>query len=93
MYKNRVAPGESSGSFNEPKYRSIKEVLEGKATTVFMALVTLWVLFGDDLRLIATAKSADEAYYISFTVCLCLFVLELALNALFVEEYKLSFFF
>ena len=93
MKISSVAPSDTSSLLSLHRQTVLRDILEGKVVTVFMAIVTLWVLIGDDIRLIGTEKSADEAFYISFTICLFLFTAELILNSLFVEDYKFSFFF
>ena len=35
-----------------------------------MTIVTIWALFGDDIRLLATEKPADDAFVILTTICL-----------------------
>jgi len=58
-----------------------------------MAIVTLWVLYGDDIRLVATEKPADPYFFITFLICLVLFILELIANSVVLDDYKFSFFF
>ena len=58
-----------------------------------MALVTLYALIGDDIRLWLTDKPADPYFYAFFIVSLFLFSLELLINSLVVDGFKYSFFF
>jgi hypothetical protein len=58
-----------------------------------MAIVTLWVLFGDDIRIVATTKESDEGFFISYSICLVLFIIELVTNSVVLDGYKFSFFF
>ena len=37
---------------------------------IFMTIVTIWALFGDDIRRLATQKPADEACVVLTTICL-----------------------
>ena len=73
--------------------QQVRDLIDGKAVTILMTVVTLWALFGDDIRLVALPKSVDEGFYISYTVCLAFFAWELVTNCLVQEEYKYSFFF
>ena len=57
----------------------IKDAIDGKIVTIGMACITIWALFGDDLRLVATTKEADDAFYITFFICFLLFLIELIL--------------
>ena len=46
----------------------------------FMMIVTLFVLFGDDLRLLSFPPSADTAFAVLNNICFFLFIVELILN-------------
>ena len=46
----------------------------------FMMIVTLFVLFGDDLRLLSFPPSADSAFAVLNNICFFLFLIELILN-------------
>lgn len=46
----------------------------------FMMIVTLFVLFGDDLRLLSFPPSADTAFAVLNNICFFLFLVELILN-------------
>lgn len=94
MNKHKVAPFDNFPSTRAEKLsRKIQEVVDGKAIAITMAIVTIWVLFGDDIRLRATNKSADEAFFITFFICLLLFIIEIIANSIFIHDYKFSFFF
>ena len=71
----------------------VREFIDGKLVTLVMTSVTLWALFGDDIRVYATDKPADVYFEVSFVVSLVLFVLELFATSLVVDDYKYSFFF
>jgi len=51
--------------------------MDGVACSTFVFLVTLWALFGDDLRLVCTPKEADEYFVIAAIVSLFVFSIEL----------------
>ena len=95
MSKHKVAPFDSmsGGSRAEKVRRKIQEIVDGKIVAVVMGIVTVWVLFGDDLRLLLTSKSADTAFFATFFICLILFIIEIMANSIFLHEYKFSFFF
>ncbi|CAG9322321.1 unnamed protein product [Blepharisma stoltei] len=61
--------------------------------TTFMTLLTIYALFGDDLRLALTSKPADDVFYGFTTACLFFFSVEIILSSIFKEGYWLSFFF
>ena len=47
-----------------------------------MTFVTLFALFGDDIKLAAFTKEVDEVYDNITFVCLILFTLEITFNAI-----------
>lgn len=58
-----------------------------------MTLLTIYALFGDDLRLLATSKDADPGFYGITSVCLLFFLVEVVLGSIAKEGYWLGFFF
>jgi hypothetical protein len=98
MLKSRISPQEFSEIALPPPptlSRRVKtrDFLDGKYVTILMSLITVWVLFGENIRLLAASKSQDEGFFASYLVCLVMFILELILFSLFMEDYKFSFFF
>ncbi|OMJ66960.1 hypothetical protein SteCoe_36024 [Stentor coeruleus] len=92
--KGQNAPKKSKSEGEEIKIRQkIRDIIDDKWVILLMTLVTLWALFGDDLRLFTTSKNADYYFYISFIVILILFILEIFFTSLVVDDYKYSFFF
>lgn len=98
MLKSRVIPHDNFQEIQQsppPTSRrvNIRDFIDGKYVTILMSFITLWVLFGENIRLLAAAKSEDEGFFASYMVCLVMFILELILFSLFMEDYKFSFFF
>ena len=61
--------------------------------TTFMTIVTLYALFGDDIKIAFYTKSEDEIFnYITIST-LVLFTIEITLNALCQVGYFNSFYF
>mmetsp|Transcript_37123 Transcript_37123/g.6616 ORF Transcript_37123/g.6616 Transcript_37123/m.6616 type:complete len:92 (+) Transcript_37123:36-311(+) len=58
-----------------------------------MTLLTIYALFGDDLRLLATEKESDPVFYSLSIICLIFFTVEIVLGSLVKEDYLLGFFF
>ena len=69
------------------------ELLDQKYVATVMTLVTIWALFGDDIRLCATTKDADEGFLVMTYICLVLFATELAVSSICKENYFLGFYF
>jgi hypothetical protein len=79
--------------WNEVFQKRVAKLLDSTPVTVFMTIITVYALFGDDLRLASAPASADGTFYnISFSV-LVIFLLELLLNCLARPNYVGSFYF
>jgi hypothetical protein len=77
----------------QPLRASMRDKFEGKTVTVCMALVTIFALFGDELRAGITTKEADFYFNIALCVSLVLFLVEVLVNSCVVDDFKFSFFF
>jgi hypothetical protein len=91
--KKKDSKDEKSGDEENRIKNRVREFIDGKYVTIVMTLVTLWALFGDDIRMAATDKPADLFFFISFLISLVLFFLELIVTSIVFNEYKYSFFF
>lgn len=58
-----------------------------------MGVITLYALFGDDLRLTFFKKSSDNVFYSISTFALGFFLLELLLMSISIPRYFNSFYF
>lgn len=70
----------------------VREVVEGSYITIIMSMTTLYALFGDDLRLWLTDKSADPYFYAGLSLSFLFFTLEIFINSCVVNDFKFSFF-
>lgn len=68
-------------------------MLDNWIFTTWMTLLTIYALFGDDIRLLATDKSSDPVFFSLSIVCLFFFLIEVILGSLVKENYFLGFFF
>ena len=62
-------------------------------TQLFMTLVTLYALLGDDLRILVWDKRADPAFLAVTLVSMVFFTVEIVLAAIGKPDYFFSFFF
>jgi hypothetical protein len=62
-------------------------------TTLFMTLLTIYALFGEDIRLCALTKSVDEYFFTLTSISLLFFAVEIVLMSIAREGYFLGFFF
>lgn len=67
--------------------------MEGKTVTIVMSMVTIFALVGDDIRLWVTNKKADPPFYSGLIISFILFLTEILLNTVVIDEFKYSFFF
>jgi hypothetical protein len=58
-----------------------------------MSLVTIFALFGDDLRLWFTTSEADYFFYAGLSLSFILFTVEIFINSCVIDDFKYSFFF
>ena len=61
--------------------------------TSWMAVLTIYALFGDDIRLLATSIDTDTVFYAISAICMGFFVTELVLASVAKPGYWLSFYF
>lgn len=83
----------SSDEDSTPLRQQVRDIVEGKFVIITMTLVTLYSLFGDDLRVWHTRKDTDDIFFAGLLVSLILFTLELLLQSCVVDDFKYSFFF
>jgi len=73
---------ESTSKMRAPWKIKINRFVNSWPVTLFGTLVTLYALFGDDIKIAFFPKSADEAFNIVTSFALGFFVIEITLNAL-----------
>lgn len=71
----------------------MEKFLENYFVVGFMAMVTIYSLFFDDIRSAAFGEHADMTFYIITFICMTLFVLEIFLSSISKKNYFLAFFF
>ena len=63
------------------------------SVTFLMTVITLYALFGDDVKIAYFTRAADETFNYITSAALLLFTLEITLNAISNENYFNSFYF
>ena len=58
-----------------------------------MTIITIFALFGDDIRLLIFPKVVDDYFYGMSTACLVFFSLEIIMCSLSKKDYFLGFYF
>lgn len=73
--------------------KTISDFLDSMGFTIFISIITIYALFGDDTRVIFFTKAEDWYFYTGTIVCLAIFTLELLLSCYAKPDYLFSFFF
>ena len=67
--------------------------MESNITTFVMTVITIYALFGDDVRVLVTNKEGDPTFWILNIVSMAAFILEIILASLVKKDYFNGFFF
>lgn len=73
--------------------KAISNTLDHCVTQGFLMVFTLFALFGDDLRLLSSPKSQEDAFNFMASLCFLIFTVEIILSTISKENYYRSFFF
>ena len=73
-----------------PRHITLK-VLNSKYTTILMTTITVYALFGDDVRMAVTDKTADDVFFSLATACFALFSAEIVATFWVKPSYRWSF--
>lgn len=94
---NSKIPEDLNEALNIGKFRSWKHkisyILDHKYTTILMTTVTIYALFGDDVRNLSVIAKYDSLFYALAFVALVLFAIEIILSSLSKKDYIWSFYF
>ena len=80
----------------------IDHFLESFAVTIIMTVITIYALFGDDVRVLTTdkvlnlftnIKNGDAYFYVLHTITMAFFTIEIVLASIAKKDYVLGFFF
>ena len=68
-------------------------ILNNNFFITFMTIITIYALFGDDIRVLAVSKSGDEVFYALTVIALFFFTLEISMASIAQKDYFLGFYF
>jgi len=71
----------------------MEKILNHWSVTIFMTIVTIYALFGDDVRALAFTKTADKVFYGLTITAMSLFLIEIIFASIAKEGYFNSFYF
>ena len=69
------------------------DIMDSKPMVIMFTCLTIFSLWGDDVRLIVFYKEADPVFYALFLLAMCVFLTEFLTNSVAKEGYKGGFFF
>lgn len=61
--------------------------------SLFIVILTIFALFGDNLRIAFSAKSADESFSVIMCFIFVVYTIEIFLNSISEDKYLFSFYF
>ena len=97
--KEEIVPLENQNKVELPKVEkmTVKQffnlLLDDWRYTIFMSIVTVFVLFVDDVKMISTPKSYDDTFSTLTVIFMTLFFIEFFISCCVVDNYFLGFFF
>ncbi|CAD8047499.1 unnamed protein product [Paramecium sonneborni] len=71
----------------------ISQLVESIPFSILMGIVTVYALFGDDIRILTVNKDGDDAFFVLTIICMFCFTLEIALTCITKHEYINNFYF
>ena len=64
------------------KKLKLATILDGIVVSTIMTIITIYALFGDDVRVLTTDKNGDPTFWILNIIALCSFSLEIIVGSL-----------
>lgn len=68
-------------------------ILDHNSTTIVMTIITIYALFGDDIRILTTNKDGDEFFWVFNIISMVAFTLEIIVASIAKDGYWNSYFF
>ncbi|KAF4315270.1 hypothetical protein BBO99_00003445 [Phytophthora kernoviae] len=90
---NRKPLTPAQAALRDAHRRAVLAMLDSKWFTITMLIVTVYALFGDDIRLSLFSLSADSGFFSLASICLVLFSFEFLASCYAKPGYILSFYF
>jgi hypothetical protein len=95
--ETQFAPSPLSETENLIETQTWKEkvvlLIDHNISTIVMTIITIYALFGDDIRMLAFEKKDDDVFYSLSVISLFAFLLELVLSSIAKPDYLNSFYF
>ncbi|CAD8181513.1 unnamed protein product [Paramecium octaurelia] len=78
---------------NQLRQRQLQQFIDGWGFSLLMGFVTLYALFGDDIRILSVNKDGDDIFFILTTICIVCFAVEIVLTCIANPNYLFNFYF
>ncbi|CAD8085296.1 unnamed protein product [Paramecium primaurelia] len=75
------------------KQRQLQQFIDGWGFSLLMGFVTIYALFGDDIRILSVNKDGDDIFFILTTICIACFTVEIVLTCIANPTYLFNFYF
>ncbi|CAD8111350.1 unnamed protein product [Paramecium sonneborni] len=73
--------------------KKILKITESTPFSIMMAIVTIYALFGDDIRILSVDKQGDDVFFVLTVICMVAFLAEIILTSICKPEYIFNFYF
>ncbi|CAD8157087.1 unnamed protein product [Paramecium octaurelia] len=78
---------------NQIRQKQLQQFIDGWGFSLLMALVTIYALFGDDIRILSVNKDGDDIFFILTSICIACFTIEIVLTCIVNPAYLFNFYF
>lgn len=73
------------------KQDKLAYILDHNSTTIVMTIITIYALFGDDIRILTTNKDGDEFFWVFNIISMVAFTLEIIVASIAKVKFFLYF--
>ena len=90
---SQIMSNDKNAVYIPPYILKLRKFLDLPTVQIVMTTLTIYILFADDIKNLATSKTADNAFSSICVALMSLFFIELIISAVAVEDYFLGFYF
>lgn len=84
---SQIMSNDKNAVYIHPYILKLRKFLDLPTVQIVMTTLTIYILFADDIKNLATSKSADNAFSSICVTLMSLFFIELIISAVAVEDY------
>ena len=90
---SQILSSDNKHVYTPPYILKLRKFLDSPPVQIVMTTFTIYILFADDIKNLATSKSADNTFSSICVALMSLFFIELVISAIAAEDYFLGFYF